>query len=112
MDDTEAAPNAAASIDEATIQRRRSGRPASTRRSRIAATTLTRLIRMLVSSTVTKEIRKPSENPFATLVGVKWKAISKEESAVLERKILAATSTTARPTPRPTTIPIADATSA
>ena len=74
----------------------------------MAAMMLMRLMRMLVIATVGKAIRKPVAKPL-TMVGVTWKARLRPSSAEKLLKILAATITTARPTPIPTTIPTSEA---
>ena len=104
----DSAPKKAAAIEASTTHRRRRRPVPSTVRSRMAATMLTRLIRMLVSVTVTKEIRKPRAKPLTRLVHVNLNVMSNELSPP-ERKMRAATSTTARPTPIPSTTPITEA---
>ncbi len=112
--ETDSARNTAASDrggDRPIAARRRL--PPSIGRSRIAAMMLMRLIRTLVITTVAKAIRNPIANPFTSVIRETWNArVSPPSPAGARLKIRAATTTTARPTPRPTTMPIKEATRA
>ncbi len=113
MAGTAAAANTTARIVEAITQRHRKRRSPWVGRSRMAAMTLIRLMRMLVIATVRKAMRKPTAKPLMMLMSVTWKARARPPSSAEKLlKIRAATITTARPTPMPTTMPTSDATSA
>jgi hypothetical protein len=78
----------------------------------MAAMMLTRLMRMLVRVTVANAMRKPIAKPLTRLIGVNLNARLKVSSSEKLLKMRAATTTTARPTPRPMRIPSREATSA
>ena len=93
-----------------TTQRRRRRLTFASGRSRIAAMMFSRLIRMLVATTVTSAIRKPIANPSAMLGQRTVKTRSKRLCSVLNVRADAAM--ISRPSPMPASVPRSAAASA